>query len=87
MLKLGSARVKMVHETGGRGQTVVNSDVELEARLDAITDDSLERYGIVLEQNLDPVETFSVGQVFVAGITATYYGRQHLAKNNRGHEV
>jgi hypothetical protein len=43
--------------------------------------------GLVLEENLTNVSTFSVGQVRVADLTATYYGRQRLTSDNTGDEV
>ncbi len=87
LLAHGSVRVKLVHETGGRGQTVVSDMAELQACLELLDEHNVERYGLVLEQNLTPVETLSVGQVVVGDTTATYYGQQHLTRNNTGREV
>jgi hypothetical protein len=87
MLQLGDARVKGVRETGGHGQTVVRSSRELRACLEAISDTTLARDGIVIEQNLESVQTLSVGQVWVAGMVATYHGTQRLTRNNQGEEV
>ncbi len=81
------ARIKRVCETGGRGQTVVRSQADLDACLNQIDDESLQRDGLVIEQNLAPVRTLSVGQVVVAGITASYHGTQQLTRNNHGKEV
>ena len=47
----------------------------------------LARCGLVLEENLTAVSTYSVGQVRVADITATYYGIQRLTNDNAGDEV
>jgi hypothetical protein len=44
-------------------------------------------WGVVLEQNLEDVTTYSVGQVRVADLVATYYGTQSTTTNNRGAEV
>ena len=87
LLEQGPVRVKRVHETGGRGQTVVRDVQELQACLQLLDESSVERHGVVIEQNLHPVETLSVGQVFVDDTTATYYGQQHLTHNNEGKEV
>ena len=43
--------------------------------------------GIVLEQNLAAVTTYSVGQVRVGKLVATYFGTQNLTRDNRGAEV
>lgn len=80
-------RVKRVHETGGRGQVVVCSLAEMEELLQQIPEEEVRQFGLVLEQDLDPVLTFSVGQVHVAGITATYHGKQHLTRNHQGKQV
>lgn len=87
LLRQDRVRVKQVHETGGRGQVVVRNMRELEACLEALDAQNVGHHGLVLEQDLSPVQTFSVGQVHVAGITASYVGRQHLTRNNKGHEV
>jgi hypothetical protein len=41
----------------------------------------------VLEQNLEDVTTYSVGQVHVAGLTASYVGTQSLTTDNQGAQV
>jgi Protein of unknown function (DUF3182) len=83
----GPVRVKPVRETGGRGQTVVNNMDQLEKCLQAMSDELLAQDGLVLEENLQKVRTLSVGQVWVAGILATYYGFQRLTRANSGMEV
>jgi hypothetical protein len=54
------------------------------ARIDSA---ELEIYGVTLEENLAEVVTYSVGRVCVAGLTASYYGRQRQTRNNAGHDV
>ena len=44
-------------------------------------------YGLVLEENLTDVTTYSVGQVRVAELVATYYGTQRLTPDNSGAAV
>lgn len=84
LLALGPVRVKPVTETGGHGQVVVKNVEELNACLSKLTDQALRKHGLVLEHNLSAVDTLSVGQVRVASIVASYYGRQHLTENNEG---
>jgi hypothetical protein len=87
LLALGAARVKPALAIGGRGQTVVTTLADLEAAVKAIAADELAQCGVVLEQNLFDVETFSVGQVKVDDLVASYFGTQSLATDNRGIEV
>jgi len=42
---------------------------------------------LVLEQNLADVTTYSIGQVYVGGLLATYYGTQRATTDNRGTTV
>jgi hypothetical protein len=87
LLDQGRARVKPARGVGGRGQTVVSNAAELNAALAAISDAEVSNHGVVVENNLREVTTFSVGQVRVAEIVATYYGTQRLTKDNQGREV
>jgi hypothetical protein len=87
MLQTGAVRLKPVRATAGRGQVVVRDRAGLDAALAAMNDEELAVWGLVLEQNLTEVETFSVGQVRVAGITASYFGTQQLTRDNAGEEV
>ncbi|WP_297840520.1 DUF3182 family protein, partial [Pseudomonas sp.] len=74
LLMHGAVRLKPVLATAGRGQIVVTNESELAV---AIAEQDLEEvavWGLVLEENLQDVVTYSVGQVQVGGITASYYG-------------
>jgi Protein of unknown function (DUF3182) len=87
LFERGPVRVKPVRETGGRGQSVANNMAQLEKCLQGMSDELLMQDGLVLEENLQKVRTLSVGQVWVAGILATYYGFQRLTRANSGIEV
>ncbi|MDB5864902.1 MAG: biotin carboxylase [Betaproteobacteria bacterium] len=87
LLALGAVRVKPALALGGRGQTIVNGLAELKAAIAQIDPLELARCGVAIEQNLSDVSTFSVGQVRIAELVATYYGIQSLAIDNRGEEV
>jgi hypothetical protein len=50
-------------------------------------DQQLAVWGLVLEEDLSDVETFSVGQVRVAGLTLSYHGTQQLTHDHAGTEV
>jgi hypothetical protein len=87
LLERGGARVKLARGIGGAGQSTAVDVAELRAALDAIDDEELARFGVVVEQNLEDVTTYSVGQVRVGTMVATYCGTQRTTLNNRGHEV
>ena len=84
LLRHGPVRVKPVRETGGRGQAVVSTPAELDAVLDAMDAAILSTDGLVLEQELSGAATYSVGQVRVAELVATYCGTQRLTRDNSG---
>ncbi len=87
LLRRGSVRVKPVRATGGRGQQVVADAIELDAILSAMDAMELRRYGLVLEEDLGDVTTYSVGQVRVAGLVTSYCGTQSLTTDNGGATV
>ncbi|MNC93227.1 hypothetical protein D3C83_98090 [compost metagenome] len=69
------------------GQQVVSSAAELETVLDAVDPAVLSREGLVVEWNLEKVTTYSVGQVRVAKLVASYCGTQRLTTNATGARV
>ena len=87
VLERGRARLKPARGIGGRGQTVITSTAELDVALESIAPAELAQYGTVIEQNFDKIETYSVGQIHVADLLASYYGKQLLTKDNRGADV
>jgi hypothetical protein len=87
LLDHGPTRIKLARGIGGHGQFVIQSSSELDALLDEIDSAELGSAGVVLEEHLDDVTTYSVGQVRVAGMIASYWGTQRLTHNNRGVEV
>ena len=87
LLEHGRVRIKPVRATGGRGQTVASSMAELDDCLRAADASELPTLGIVLEQDLSDVTTFSVGRICVADLVATYHGWQRLTPDNNGEMV
>jgi hypothetical protein len=87
LLDLGPVRLKPAWGCGWRGQRVVAAAAELEAALDAFGSAELPSCGLVLEQNLADVTTYSVGQVRVGGLLASYCGTQRVTTDNGGGEV
>jgi hypothetical protein len=84
LLHKHGVRIKPALGIGGGGQTVITALHQLAGALEAIRPDELARYGVVLEQNLDEVVTYSVGQVQVSGLQIAYYGTQHMTTNHEG---
>ena len=87
LLDAGPIRVKHALGIGGVGQVVVRNRDELEQALADVDADELRDYGVALEQNLTEVTTYSVGQVRIGGLVATYCGTQSLTRNNHGSMV
>ncbi|GLK47674.1 hypothetical protein GCM10017620_06470 [Brevundimonas intermedia] len=87
LLQFGPVRVKQVRATGGRGQTVVTAPDTLEAALRDQPDGQIAAFGIVLEENLTDVETYSVGTTVLGSHRIAYWGLQRLARLHDGEEV
>ena len=84
VLERGPVRIKPVREAGGRGQVVVSKAIDLNGIIDALDPAELSCTGLVLEQNLTDVTTYSVGHVRVSDLMATYYGTQRVTTDNAG---
>lgn len=87
LLDLGPVRVKAVRATAGRGQARIGTSDELSHYLDCQDQSEIASHGLVLEQHLDDLTTFSVGQVRLGELTVSYYGTQRLTHDNSGAEV
>lgn len=87
LLQRGVMRLKPVHATAGRGQVLVSTAAQLDQALHELNTDRLSDCGVVLEEHLDDVKTYSVGQVRVANMVASYVGTQRLTPDNHGELV
>lgn len=87
MLVHGPVRIKPVLATAGRGQIVVTRESQLVEAIAAQDLDEVATCGLVIEEDLQDVVTYSVGQVEVAAMTASYYGTQRLTQDNNGETV
>ena len=87
MLAHGPVRIKRALGIGGRGQIVARTRAELERALADMDPQEIEKYGVSIELHLDDVTTFSVGQVKVDDLVASYCGTQSLTRNTTGHLV
>jgi hypothetical protein len=87
LLDDGPVRIKPGYGIGGKGQTVVESAADLEPALARLDATAIAREGLVVERNLDEVTTFSVGQVTVRELRASYCGTQKATRDNAGELV
>lgn len=87
LLEGGPVRIKDVCAKAGLGQSVVHDRAALESALAREDADTLAQCGIVLEENLTDVVTYSVGSVELAGRTISYWGSQNLTADHQGREV
>jgi hypothetical protein len=78
------ARIKRADGIGGLGQSVATEHKSLDAALAHLDPQSLARVGAVVELNLKPVKTYSVGTVAVGPHRIAYFGMQQLTRNRSG---
>jgi hypothetical protein len=83
----GALRIKPVRAKAGRGQVLVRDATALQQALSAIDADEVATWGLGLEENLEQVTTFSVGQAALANLVVSYYGTQRLTQDNHGESV
>lgn len=87
LLEHGPVRLKTVRANAGRGQATASDMNGLTRALADMDELEVEEGGLVLEEHLEAVKTYSVGQVRVGDIVMSYYGSQRLTANNDGDEV
>jgi hypothetical protein len=87
LLERGPVRLKPVRAMGGRGQEVIETIGELEAAIAALPPEEFASHGLVLEEDLTDVTTYSVGQVRVGALLASYWGTQRLTTDHNGATV
>lgn len=85
LLAKGPVRIKHGRGVGGKGQLVIENLDDL--RLEAIEPGRLAEHGLVVEPNLLDVVTYSVGQVRVGAMRASYCGTQKATRDNNGETV
>lgn len=83
----GPVRVKPARATAGRGQSLVSHRDELELALEALDASDLAQCGLVLEEHLEDVRTYSVGCAKVGETELAYVGTQELTRDNAGEMV
>lgn len=87
LLRNGPMRVKPVNGVGGRGQSLVENHSALDIAIEGQNAAELSQCGLVLEEHLEDVCTYSVGHVSVGSLVSTYVGTQSLTRDNAGEMV
>jgi hypothetical protein len=87
LLSLGPIRVKPVKASGGQGQVVARSTVELDTMLSSLDGAETVTHGLVIEENLVESVTYSVGMTSLAGEQIAYWGTQRVTRSNSGNSV
>jgi hypothetical protein len=87
MLEQGPARVKLGGGIGGSGQYVVRTPRDCEETLRGMDAAILARDGMVIEQHLEDIVTYSVGTTVVGPWRIAYAGTQQLTHDHSGQLV
>jgi hypothetical protein len=87
LMAAGAVRIKPVLATGGNAQRVVRDRASLESALVELERAGTLPQGVVLEENLAELRTFSIGHIRAAGLEASYFGWQRLTRNHAGRQV
>ncbi|HZX75791.1 DUF3182 family protein [Lysobacter sp.] len=80
-------RIKPGDVMGGHGQSVAKNEKELDVAIAGLDRAAIGRAGVVLELNLKPVKTYSVGVLEVGPHRMAYFGTQRLVQNHEGAAV
>lgn len=87
LLEGGPVRCKRGEGIGGGGQGVIRSTNKLDEILATIDASDLRKHGLVLEKNLEEETTYSVGEIFLGGMRAAYWGTQQRTRDHAGQWV
>jgi len=86
LLTQGAVRIKSTRGVGGYGQTLVRDAGELETTLSDYDEAVLHETGVVIEQHLEEVVTYSVGSVCVGEWQIAYCGEQRITLDHNRRE-
>lgn len=87
VLAHGEARIKPADGIGGRGQSVVGDLAQARRVLSTYETAAVHAAGVVVEANLNDVDTLSVGHVQMDDVCVSYYGTQCQTTDLRGESV
>jgi hypothetical protein len=80
-------RIKPGDGIGGLGQAVAGDRKALDAALAQLGGQRIARVGLVVELNLKPVKTYSIGTFAVGPHRLAYFGMQQLTRSHHGAQV
>lgn len=83
MLEKGAVRIKEVGASAGLGQHVVEEEDVLDEILNVLGETTCAE-GLVLEENLSEVITYSVGTSLLGSRSIAYWGTQRLTRDKAG---
>ncbi|KAB2697557.1 DUF3182 family protein [Ochrobactrum sp. Kaboul] len=86
LLDKSKIRLKDPYASGGKNQCVFENNHELDVFLQSLSQSEITK-GMVIEEDVENSSTYSVGQVSLAGLTASYLGRQYIAHDPMGESV
>ncbi|MBW7924415.1 MAG: DUF3182 family protein [Burkholderiaceae bacterium] len=87
LLPGGPVRVKPAGGMGGLGQIVIPSERERVERLGCLDATEIVRRGAVVEPDLRDARTWSIGQLRIGRLRASYFGIQRTTRDRHGAEV
>jgi hypothetical protein len=87
LTEMGPVRVKPASASGSQGQRVITRGDELRAVLSEFEGADVQKCGLVLEENLTNVSTYSVGFCRIAKLAIAYWGTQRSSQNNYGETI
>ena len=89
--RAGKVRLKRTLCSGGTGQVVIGSAVELEQFVEELAQEELAIHGLVLEEDLRDAKTLSIGRTKLSigrtnlnSFVLSYYGKQRRTRDNDG---
>ncbi|MDF2617647.1 MAG: biotin carboxylase [Xanthobacteraceae bacterium] len=84
LVEAGPVRLKPAWADGGLQQEAITDLSTLDAALDRLDQERLDRCGLVLEQDLTENVVYSIGRVRIGGRVLSYYGFQTATTDNSG---
>lgn len=87
LLPAGPVRVKLASGIGGLGQIVIASERERVERLGCLDPTEVVRRGAVVEPDLRDARTWSIGQLHIGRLRASYFGIQRTTRDRHGADV
>ena len=72
---------------GSGGQWVIKDEAHLDSIMGSLPEEQILNHGLVLESNLETLETLSVGQIYLNGKFYSYYGNQESTTSPKGNQT